>query len=396
MDGLIPAPNTSIYKIIWLISTIIWDNMAMTLIALIFNKSRFLNISNQYKYTYSFYCIYGVFSGLLMPNFAMEKAFELLTRDSNDEVKKKIAIYLIDGLYSNFHNLIFSAANYKVLQPFVVQRLRKYARKIPKYIKNMRNGKKKEIPLPELPKSENFDLISEMKRIKEQTSQMQVEQEKENDALVFGLSFMTNCFFNVCFYGLLTPSVFFYILPAYISFISFDWLKFKMKDESVIKKMKNVVKTSFENIQSISLTRSRKFSASKKPRKGIQATIKQYSVQEIPWTIYVNFLYMLLLGGFPLSLLGYFGLARRLAKFITVQPVLLMSAKSQSTFFSVYDTYFKIIDQISKWIFNESAIMMVETFTKNLKDLLKSTLITIFEDKYLLFLVQLAFDWFVL
>ena len=180
----------------------------MTFIALIFNKSRFLNISNQYKYTYSFYCIYGVFSGLLMPNFAMEKAFEFQTQNSSAEVKKEIAIYLIDGIYGTFNNLIFSAANYKILQPFIVMRLRKYARKIPKLIKNMRSGKKKELnpnKTEEKP-SNSFDLIAEMKRIKDHTRQMQEEQEKENDALVFGLSFMTNCFFNVCFYCLLYTS----------------------------------------------------------------------------------------------------------------------------------------------------------------------------------------------
>jgi hypothetical protein len=377
---------------LWLISTIIWDNLAMTFIALIFNKSRFLNISNQYKFTYSFYCIYNVFSGLLIPNFAMEKAFELHTQGLGHEIRKTTAIYLIDGLYSNFHNLIFSAANYKILQPMVVQRLRNYARKIPKWIKNYREGKKK-ITDVEIPKDENsstFNLISEMKRIKEETLKMQIEQETENDAIVFGLSFMTNCFFNVCFYGLLTPSVFLYLMPAYICFIGFDYLKFKMKDQSLLDKMNDSIRNSFKNIQKINLNRSRRFSSNKKENvKRIQAKIKQHNTQEIPWTIYINFLYMLLLGGFPLSLLGYFGLAKRFTSFLTIAKPLLKSSSPTSntfhdTFFGVYDQFFQIIDRVSLLVFNESAIMMVETFTKNIKEMVKTTLQTLISDKWLI------------
>ena len=365
----------------------------MTLIALIFNKSRFLNISNQYKFTYSFYCIYGVFSGLLMPNFAMEKAFELQTQNSDPTVKRDIAIYLIDGIYSNFHNLIFSAANYKILQPVIVQRLRKFARKIPKMVKNFRNKKKGETVQVDVPPSDKFDLISEMKRIKEETRKLQEAQEKENDALIFGLSFMTNCFFNVCFYGLLTPSVFFYILPAYCSFIAFDWLKFKLENKMILSKINQTIRKSFKTIQKISLNRSKQFSSSKKPaKKGIQANIKTHSVQEIPWTIYVNFLYMLLLGGFPLSLLGYFGLAKRLSKFLVIHRPLLKSVQSQSMFFHIYDWSFGLVDKLCILIFNESAIMMVETFTKSLKDMIKTTLRTLIEDRYLLlgFVLYLA------
>ena len=93
---------------------------------------------------------------------------------------------------------------------------------------------------------------------------------------------------------------------------------------------------------------------------------------------------MLLLGGFPLSLLGYFGFAKNFSKFITIQQPLLKSAQSESLFFKIYDSSFQIIDKISTFIFNESAIMMVETFTKDLKNLIKMTLKTIFEDKNLL------------
>jgi hypothetical protein len=273
----------------------------------------------------------------------------------------------------------------------IVQRLRNFARTIPKRIKKYRQGKKQksEVKIPD-ETQKSFNLISEMKRIKDETYQMQMEQEKENDALVFGLSFMTNCFFNVCFYGLLTPSVFLYIMPAYICFIAFDYAKFKMKDQSLMDKMNQSIKESFSNIQKISLNRSRQFSSSKKTNvRTIQAKVKQHSTQEIPWTIYVNFLYMLLLGGFPLSLLGYFGLAKRFSTFLTIQQPLLKSTTPggsgfQYMFFNLYDQYFKIIDRVSLWIFNESAIIMVETFTKNIKEMLKTTLQTLLKDKYLL------------
>jgi len=278
------------------------------------------------------------------------------------------------------------------LQPMVVQRLRNYARKIPKWIKNYREGKKKTIDV-EIPKDENsstFNLISEMKRIKEETLKMQIEQETENDAIVFGLSFMTNCFFNVCFYGLLTPSVFLYLMPAYICFIGFDYLKFKMKDQSLLDKMNESIRNSFKNIQKINLNRSKRFSSNKKENvKRIQAKIKQHNTQEIPWTIYINFLYMLLLGGFPLSLLGYFGLAKRFTSFLTISQPLLKSASPTSTsfhdtFFGVYDQFFQIIDRVSLLVFNESAIMMVETFTKNIKEMVKTTLQTLLSDKWLI------------
>ena len=387
IDGLVAPPNVAIYKILWTIGITIWDNVAMSLIAVVFNKSRFLNISNQYKYTYSFYCIYGVFSGLLMPNLAMEKAYEYRTKSLDPEVRRDLAVYLIDGLYSNFHSLIFSAANYKILQPVLVARLRKVARRLPKIIKIFRKKDNKpnakDLQPVEKTDSGSFDLLSEMKRIKDETKRLQEEQEKENDALIFGLSFMTNCFFNVCYYGLLTPSVFFYILPSYIAFIGFDWVKFRMQDHVLMQKLKDSIKRSFKTIKSITVTRSRAFSSSKKAgTKVIKAQIKQHSVQEVPWTIYVNFVYMLLLGGFPLTLLGYYGLAKRFSKFMTV-PLLKSAIQKKSLFFVAYDTMFLYIDKVSLLVFHENAIVMVETFTKSLKEMVSETIHVLFDDKHL-------------
>lgn len=381
----------SIKKTLWLISTIIWDNLAITFITLIFDKSRFLNISNQYKFTYSFFCIYNVFSGLLMPNFAMERAFKFRTENQPHEVSKDIAIYLIDGLYSNFKNLIFSAANYKILQPVVVSRLRKFARRVPKMIRKYRKKKTKSQSPPASVQSGSFDLIAEMKRIKEETRQMQTAQEKENDALIFGLGFMTNCFFNVCFYGLFTPSVFLYLMPAFCMFVAFDFAKFKLKKESVMRGLKESIRKSFKNVQAISLSRSKRFSTSTKQKaSGIQAQIKQHAVQEVPWTIFISFLYMLLLGGFPLTTLGYFGMAKRFSKFLVIQQPLLKSARQQSLFFRMYDSTFKLVDKFCQLVFNESAIVFVESFTRGFREVVKETLQTLKGDSKLI-LVSLLY-----
>ena len=114
--------NIGYWKIANLICIIAWDNLAKTLIALLFSKSRFLNVSNLYKYTYTLYCIYNVYSGILMPNFAMQKAFQnkigILKMEENQELAK----YLIDGIYINFKILIFSATHFKILHPYLIQK----------------------------------------------------------------------------------------------------------------------------------------------------------------------------------------------------------------------------------------------------------------------------------
>lgn len=356
-----PGAYIGIMKIIWLISVIIWDNLAMTLTTMVFSKSRFLMVSSLYKFTYSFFCLYGVFSGILMPNFAMLKSFQKRLGDMEQDAAKELAIYLVDGLYMNFKMLIFSAVNFKIFQPFLVHRVGKFVFSIPTRLFGSKNKEKKE-------KNENakFDLFSEITKLKNETKRLEEKQESENNSIIFGLSFFTNCWFNVCFYGLLTPSVFYYILPAYISFVTFDAARFRLKDRQALQRKRGELEA-------------------KEKAAGLKSGANQSEVQEVPWTIYINFLYMLLLGCFPLTLIGYFGLAKKFNKLMEVHNILLKSNAKQSFFFHMYDKLFHLLDRFSKFVFNESAITVFETFLHNVRDICKTTLKTLSNDRMLLY-----------
>lgn len=355
-----PGAYTGMMKTGWLISILIWDQLAMTLTTMVFSKSRFLVASSLYKYTYSFFCLYGVLSGILMPNFAMVKAFQKRFHGMEPEAARELAVYLVDGLYMNFKMLIFSAVNFKIFQPFLVHKVGKFLFSLPSRI-----FKAKKKAKPAKTKTKKFDLFKEITNLKLETQKLVEKQESENNALIFGLSFFTNCWFNVCFYGLLTPSVFFYILPAYASLVLFDAARFRLKDKQELERKHKELKQ-------------------KQTAAGLKNEASQHQVQEVPWTIFVNFLYMLLVGCFPLTLLGYFGLAKKFNKLMIVQPILLKSSGRPSFFFHMYDTFFHTLERFSKFVFNDNAITVFETFLHNVRDIFKTTLKTLASDRLLL------------
>ena len=221
---------------------------------------------------------------------------------------------------------------------------------------------------------------------------MKDEQDAENNSLIFGLSFITNCFFNVCFYGLLTPSVFYYITPAYCSFIIFDWIRFRQKDKFESQKKVIRLRKSVNDLKSGESTSGLENNTrAKKTLSKLNVKIDQHYVNEIPWTIFITFLYMLLLGSFPLSMLGYFGLAKKFSKYLSYQSPLLKSNLRPSLFFVVFDKMFYWIDKLCNMIFKHTIREIIQSLIHNIRDIFRSTLNTLANDKLLMGILILYF-----
>ena len=372
--------SLKLQKMGWLLLVVFWDQVVYTLINMIFQKSKFLNLQKLYKYLYTFNCIYCLFSGILMPNFALQQAFankrdKLVSQDSIH-----LATYLVDGIKFNFIILIFSAANFKLFQPFLLQQGKSFFNRL----KAKKRGQAKHRNLT----SEN--IFVKLQMLKDRSELAQQLQENENSSLIFSLSFTTNCIISVSFYGLLIPSVVYYIFPAMISSFALDYYRFSQLPKQNLKKLiQNIRENYSDTIEEITPRKSKKvLNASKNnlTKKMFMLKRNKYCrVQKVPTTIFVNFLNVLTIMTLPSCLLGYFGMTIEFQSFL----VPTKATPSMNAFFSkVYSFAFYSFRSVVN-LFNKTPQenLFVFVVLRTIKDLVVNTLKSIQENLRLQILV---------
>lgn len=387
-------------KTVWILIIVIWEQIVYTVINMIFQKSKFLNLQRLYRYLYTFTCIYCLFSGILMPNFALRQAFSNKKEQLASEDTINLAAYLIDGVKMNFIILIFSAANYKLLQPILL-------RKGKEFIKYLKSRKHRHADFG------NFspeNIFVRLQILKEQSEKTQQIQEFKNSTLIFSLCFTTSCIITVAFYGLLIPSVVYYILPAMIASFLLDYYRFKQTPKDELKTMiQNIRKRYMSTVEKIKpMSANQTLAEQMTVNKKVNFTKKMFllkknkycRVQRVPTTIFINFLNVLTIMTMPSCLLGYYGM--------TIQFQIFMQGhkKPHKVFFSLFSKIFSNVFYSFKSVvsfFNQNpednlyifGILrkILDLFLNTLKIIVKNPELQILCVCYLVFLV-LYRAWF--
>lgn len=373
---------------VWLVIVLIYDQVIYFLISFLFHKSKFLDFGNLYTLSYSFNIIYCMLSGIILPNFAMQNSFMEISSSISIKASKILANYLINGLYFNFITLIISAAQFKLIQPFVLKYL----------IEKLKKNSKKN-------KSNSFNFLGEFEKLKKLSTDLKTQERSQNTSFIFSLAFSTNCVFCVSFYGLLIPKVFVYILPAYFILILVDYYCTRKTNKS--KDLKNILNQikSFENSPDKIQKEFELYDSVLEQKKIGQQLVnifelnkikrKLSKIEQIPNTIYLNFVNILVFFSFPVILMGYFGMTSQFEYFLTYHE----SFYEQNTP-SLIQRLHGYISKTVKKLFIEEKIMnieeMFEGILKNIWSILKNTIIAIKSDNYLIyaFYVYLSFCLF--
>lgn len=159
-----------------LIGTVIVDMFSLFLIQMFFDQKHFLKSSKMFIYKLGFSCFYILLSNIIIPNFALKAAFLQFSDSLNNEEKKETIEFLVHSLYMNFYLLMFSGINFKIINPFIIN----------KYI--LKNNKRK----------------------------------SENDNIIFSLSFVINSIFQISFYSTITTDVHLYFFVYILLFFALD------------------------------------------------------------------------------------------------------------------------------------------------------------------------------
>ena len=366
------AASVKLTKLGWLALTVVWDQIVYTLISSVFRESKFLNLRQLYKFSFSFNCIYCLFSGILMPNFALQQVFAAKKSELAVHDRQNLALYLVAGLKFNFIVLILSAANFKVLQPILVQRVFSvYTR-----WKSRRKARAHHSHLPQ------NNIFAQLQQLKLKAESAQIRQQHENSALIYSLSFTVNCLVSISFYGLLVPSVVFYILPALMCSFLLDFFRFRRISKNSLQATIRQLRQKYsEAIRKKSRTAEERIRGGSESFRSKADWVdkllllkrdKYCRIQQIPSTIFINFLMVLVVMVLPSCLVGYFGMAKRFESFLSEKPSQLQSPKLLETINRfVFYSYHRIQNLFFRDSQNKS---FVEMLVVNLNELITSTL----------------------
>ena len=187
-----------IMKYFHLIMTVVVDQVTFLLLDLFFSKRKFIKTTRRFIYTMTFSSFYILLSNIVVPNFALKKAFLDTTHLMDFNERRKTLEHLVSTLYFNYYILIFSMINFKILKPLLMTRISKG--------------------------SEVHDFQN----------------------IIFGISFIVNSIFYVAFYGTLTPSVFIYFFITLVAVYLYEIaVKYRAK---FIKTQAARKKTDAENL----------------------------------------------------------------------------------------------------------------------------------------------------
>ena len=381
-----PSMTIKAWHNLCLVATIIWDQIVYTLISVAFNKSKFVNLRRMYQFRFSFNCIYGLFSGILMPNLALQQVFMVKRKALMHLDKDLLIVYVISGFKLNCIILIISGAFFKIVQPFFVAMFTK----IKKYFKT---NKKQDTYHPT-----NSTLFSEVNQIKTRAIETQQKQIEENNSLIYSLSFANDCVISISFYGLLVPIVIFYILPAFLCSLIIDYYRFTTitKTNLILKirqlKLKYAMKGFNKKIK-ISSNRNHQLA-----RKLLLLKKQKFiRVQKIPNTIFVNFLTVLIIMTLPFSLFGYYGLAKQFEIFLSIRTQskgahkIIKNIGKMSHFISK-NIYHSLLlnkkDRLFLFVMIDNINMLISTTIESIRVRPKVQLIIIF---YILFIIVYRF-----
>jgi hypothetical protein len=176
------AVTDKLMKYLHLIMTVVVDQATFLLIDMFFSKRRFIKTTRRFIYTMTFSSFYILLSNIVVPNFALKKAFLDITPLMDFNERRKTLEHLVSSLYFNYYILIFSMVNFKILKPLLASRF----------------GKGAEV------------------------------QDFQN--VIFGISFIINSIFYVAFYGTVTPSVFVYFFITLVAVYLYEiTMKYKAR-----------------------------------------------------------------------------------------------------------------------------------------------------------------------
>jgi hypothetical protein len=250
-----------------------------------------------------------------MPNLALQQVFVTNKKFLLYEDSKKLKEYLLGGFKMNVIVLLGSAAIFKVFQPFIVKTVTTLYR-----MWSERNIQKHEDP------SKN-NIFNQMQAIKLRAEEQKLEQESRNDELIYSLSFTTNCLISISFYGLIVPTIIFYIFPALLCALVVDYFRFtsELKSDlsSTIKELKqtNSEKELLESIHTELMEQEEKIKQDDLSKNmQLLKQNKYLNAQGVPKTIYLNFISVLVLVTFPFSIIGFYGLTEQFEEFLIDYP----------------------------------------------------------------------------
>lgn len=250
-----------------------------------------------------------------MPNLALQQVFVSNKDFLKYEDSKKLKDYLLSGFKMNVITLLASAAIFKVFQPFIVKT-------VTLLYTMWKNRNKKE----EKNKTKT-NIFTQMQEIKFRAEEKKLEQESRNDELIYSLTFTTNCLMSISFYGLIVPTIIFYIFPAVLCALIVDYFRFTSDTKhDLIENIKEIKQAYSEkeipNSENNELMESRPKIKEDHLSKNLQLLKqnKYLNVQEVPKTIYLNFLSVLVLVTFPFSIIGFYGLTEQFEEFLLDYP----------------------------------------------------------------------------
>ena len=354
----------------WLLLAIIWDQLVLTVISVRFNKSKFQNFTTLYNYNYTFYCIYCLLSITLMPNLALQQVFLVREDSLSNKDPKVLTSFLNKKFVGNVITLIFSAINFKICQPFLVNIATKLYAK-------WKQRNKKDIKKID-PNDRN--ILDEMLILKAQTKKKKNMQKTKNNSLIFSLTFATNCIVCISFYGLLVPEVIFIIFPCFLSFFILDYYKFtSISEENLIQKIGQLTKNKLKKPNELDRYKRRKAIVSIPKNKLVQKLLelkknKHTQKEKIPKTIYIHFILVLILVTFPFCIFGYYGLAKQFESYMIMNddtfndPEILNNIND---FKFLKKTYFSNLKEMSDDTQENDGF--VELMTENMRMLMLTT-----------------------
>lgn len=183
----------TIHRLVLTVLISLVDQLGYLLIEVFFYQARFVKASQMFHYSLTYYSFFNLIAIIIIPNLALKQAFtdfRLLTKTLSVAVLNKKYASVI---FSNYLKLVFSALNFKLVKPFLINRL----------------------------------ILKRHKRTGESSN------------IIFGISFLITSTFYVAFFGTINPSVFVLFTIALVCLYFWDCRLFrKMKTDSCESKTK--------------------------------------------------------------------------------------------------------------------------------------------------------------
>jgi hypothetical protein len=284
-----------------------------------------------------------------VPSFSLQQVF-LVKEDELSALDPLIlSKFITEKLQGNVFTIIFSGINFKIFQPILVAT----ATKIYTKWKKSRKNESKEVKLS------TRNIFDKTLKIKSETEKQKSIQKRKNNGLIFSLTFATNCIVCISLYGILVPISIFLIFPTLLSFFIVDYYRFKENSkDNVIKKISDLGKTYMSKLKEIGPKRNQKerrkatinIPDNTLMKKLVLLKKNKYCIiHKIPKTIYIHFVFVLILVTFPFCIIGYYGLTKQFECYLIMNediqhdPFIMKRIKDYKY---LKHTYFDNIDEL--------------------------------------------------